>query len=132
MLITYLENCNSYNIFSIQQFSTHSRQYSMLSTNINTTFQSSRQNIYYNLPITQFTCVEIKSVLTVLQANPYLSRSWRNCGPLSFMESQSRKNRFESGSNPSKNRGVLLSFSRLLCMCFCVVCVFFLIQQVPR
>ena len=35
-------------------------------------------SICNNLPIPQSTCVELKSVLTVLQANPHLSHSWRN------------------------------------------------------
>ena len=39
------------------------------------------KSICYNLPISRSICVEIKSVLTVLQANPHLSRSWRNYYP---------------------------------------------------
>lgn len=44
MRITYLANCKFRHHISIQQFSTCSRQYNMLSTNKKTAFQSSRQN----------------------------------------------------------------------------------------
>ena len=44
MHITYLANCKFRQHISIRQFSTYSRQYSILSTIKNTAFQSSRQN----------------------------------------------------------------------------------------
>ena len=53
-------------MFSIQRHGKHSRQYNMLSTNINTTYSPADKSIHNNLLILQSTCVELNSVLIVL------------------------------------------------------------------
>ena len=81
MLITYLANlqfktaCLTSNV--IAHIADSTACYQPISTQH---ISPTDKNICNSLPITQ-SCAELKSVLTVLQANPHLSRSWRNYCP---------------------------------------------------
>ena len=86
-----MQNINStytYNMFSkllsrtahiasndIANIANNTTCYQQISTHHISPIDKSTRN---NLPIPQSTCVELKSVLTVSQANPHLSRLWRN------------------------------------------------------